>query len=1181
MKARGLIFPLLLWLAGGMLLAQEFRATLMGRVTDPTGAVVPGASILVTNTATGAKAQTKSDKTGQFTTPFLLPGPYSVVVTAPGFRTYEHKNITLQTGAKVQEDVAMQVGEQTQNVVVTTETPLIETTTATAGQVLTAHEIENLPANGRSPLGLAKTEYGVIPKQKNSVVQARPFDNSAASDFSIGGGNSQSNEYLLNGVPNTQDSSRLPGFSPLQDSVQEIRVDVFESDASYGDTSGGTVNLTTKAGTNIFHGAISEFNQFSAINAPTRWFANTFPTTRQNQFGAYLSGPVVLPKIFDGHNKLFFLYAFEGFKGSTPNPMTTTVPTQVERSGDFSALLGAGKMVTSTNCKGGPSVTYNSYQLFDPLSGKADPNCPGQVIRTPIANNMIRNINPVAAAYLKYFPLPNTTPTSADGENNFRSNVPTTNDYNSHAGRIDYSINDNNKIFFETHRSEYLQTSNNIFNNIATGSQKYTVYQGGLLDYVHTFSPVATLDARISLTRSYNNSTLPSQGFDATSLGFPGYINTNSARALPRIQFSENGTTNPPSYSTLSTQPGTRAAFDTIQFFSALTLVRGKHTIKVGPDIRQNKNNTLNPGYSSGNFGFDNKFVAAGTTLAGPLFGGSMASFLLGVPSSGSYAINPALTYNNWYFGSFVQDDWRILPNLTLNLGLRVESETSINERHNRAVVSWDPNVVNSATAGAVAAYTAKPIPELPASAFSPTGGFTFASASRRYEYATPSAYFSPRFGFSYTPELMKGRGVIRGGFGIFVNPFNNYYNPQSYGFSAMSNLVATTNNYLSPSASLSDPFPTANPLIQPSGSSLGVNTYLGQSITVRPSKVQVPYSERWNLDVQYQLSKNTSIDVGYIGNHQVHLSYSNCISCINQLPFLSRSPARDAAVQANLSSSVTNPFKGLPNMTGSLATSSTISKLSLLAGYPEYSGVSQQLNPGSSSLFNELLFRFQQRMSHGLTLNVNYEYSKQLMAQQLNSGGPLTYQENSSDFTHHIAVTGVYQLPFGRGKAFLNHVSSFADQLIGGFTVNTIYAYLSGAPISWGGTGSGSYPLFTNGSSYDPSLRISPRNFNAAFDTSKFNINANSQPSSTYNYRTFPLFYGRQDATNNLDVSILKDFHAGDRFRIQYRFEAFNVLNHTQFGTPNVSPTSGSFGTITSQANTPRVLQQGLRVAF
>src|SRR5437868_9052041 len=248
--------------------AQEFRSTLTGRVTDPSGAVIPGAQITVRNTETGATVNTVSDKSGNYTVPFLLPGRYSLQASASGFTTLVHDGVTLLTGAKVEEDFGLKVGGTTQEVHVTSDAPLIETETATAGQVLTAQEVEDLPDNGRSPLALAKSMYGVVAKQKNSVVQSRPFDNSAASDYSLGGGNSQSNEYLLNGVPNMQNSSRLPGYSPLQDSVQEVRVDVFESDASYGDTSGGTVNLVTKAGTNSFHGAAEEINQFSAINAP-------------------------------------------------------------------------------------------------------------------------------------------------------------------------------------------------------------------------------------------------------------------------------------------------------------------------------------------------------------------------------------------------------------------------------------------------------------------------------------------------------------------------------------------------------------------------------------------------------------------------------------------------------------------------------------------------------------------------------------------------------------------------------------------------------------------------------------------------------------------------------------------------------------------------------------------------
>jgi len=252
---RLLVCLTLLVYISGPAVAQEFRATISGRVTDSSGAIIPNAAVTVTDTDTGTKTDTVTNASGEYTVPFLLPGKYSVVVNVKGFQRYVHDGITVQSGEKIAEDALMTVGAETEVVRVTTDAPLLETASSTAGQVLTPEEIADLPDNGRSPLALAKTEFAVIPKLKNSVVQARPFDNSAASDFSVGGGASQSNEYLLDGIPNMQSSSRLPGFSPLQDSIAEIRVDVFQSDASYGDTSNGTIDLITKSGTNQFHGA--------------------------------------------------------------------------------------------------------------------------------------------------------------------------------------------------------------------------------------------------------------------------------------------------------------------------------------------------------------------------------------------------------------------------------------------------------------------------------------------------------------------------------------------------------------------------------------------------------------------------------------------------------------------------------------------------------------------------------------------------------------------------------------------------------------------------------------------------------------------------------------------------------------------------------------------------------------
>jgi hypothetical protein len=1165
---------------------QEFRGTITGRVADVTGAVIPSAQITVTNQETGVKTPTTSNGDGQYTVPFLQPGKYSISVTANGFKTYTRSDVTLQTGDRIAIDIPLTIGASTTQVTVSADASLLQTQNATAGQVLTPEEIENLPANGRSPMGLAKTEYAVVPKQKNSVVQARPFDNSAASDFSVGGGASQSNEYLMNGVPDMQNSSRLPGFSPLQDAVSEIRVDVFQSDATYGDTSNGTINLITKSGGNQFHGTLSEFNQFSAINAPVRWFqpigTKQF-ATRQNQYGGTIGGPIWIPKVFDGRNKLFFFYAYEGFKGSQPSPTTTTVPTAAERNGDFSALL---------------ALSPNN-QLYNPFTAR--PNGTGGVIRTPIPGNNLTNagltISPIALAYLQYFPAPNV-PGNADGTANYSANIPQTFDYSSNQGRIDYNLNDSNRFFFETHRSQYINQAGRIFPNISTGSLGYTVHQGGVLDYVHTFSPNYTLDTRVGLTRTYSNSTLLNNGFDPTSLGFPSYLSQPGAPpSMPVATFFDDSTglkAAGTEYQTLSANPGANTAFDTISLFSALTAARGKHTIKAGIDIRQNKNNVINVGNSSnlivnganvtsgatsGSFIFGNSFVSHGTGFSTPTFGGSLASFLLGIPTSGSFNINPKTTYNSIYFAGFLQDDWRATPFLTVNAGLRIESESSINESNNKA--SWFvPTVSNSVQTPAATNYALHPIPELPVASFSANGGLVFASSARRVEYFTPAAYVSPRIGIAYSPSAFHEKMVFRAGYALLYSPFNDYYTPQTYGFSSTVALNPTNDNGITPAASLASPFPPSNPITQPTGSSLGANTYLGQSISIRAPYLKGPYVERWNGDIQYQLTPNTMVQIGYIGAHGVNSSYTNNLSAVGQLPFLSHQPGFDSATQSNLTSNAINPFKGTPGETGTLATASTISKFTLLQTLPQYSSVSQQLVPGSSALFHELAIRVQKRTSHGLTVNFNYQWSHNLTTSQVNNAGPLLYGENASDFPSHVSLAGSYLLPIGTGKLLLSHSGRLVNALVGGFTVNTIYTYLSGAALQWGGPGGSGAPLFTNGTEWNSNLKIRPRNVTGkAVDTTLFASTA-LQPNQ-YNYRTFPLYYGRQDGTNIVNASILKDFNISERIRIQYRFESYNTLNHTEFGAPNVTPSSTSLGVINSTVGLPRVLQQGLRVVF
>jgi hypothetical protein len=743
MKLRHLIFSLGLCVVCSLALAQETRSTLTGYVSDTTGARVPGAAIVIKDQDTGVVTNTKSNSAGAFTVPFLQPGKYQVTVSMPGFKTYTHTGLELQTEQTVTENFALEIGNVSESVTVAGAGPLIDTATASTGQTLTAEEVEELPSNGRSPLGFAHLEFGAVAKGKHSQSQTTPFANSTADDFSLGGGASSSNELLLNGVPNMEDSSRTAGFSPYLDSVNAVHVDEFSANASAGDTSGGIVNITTKSGTNFYHGTLSEYYSGSRPFTAKPFFtpANTATTsTHFNQFGGNLGGPVRIPHLFDGRDKLFFEYAFEGYIGNAPSTVITSVPTQAERNGDFSALLN----VTTAD------------QLYNPYSGVYNGTT---VNRTPIAGNVLSNaglsVSPVARAYLNLIPLPNYNgaSTKADGENNYFASDPTTNNYKSNELRIDYDATHSDRLSFEAHRSNYLNGQANIFNNALSGTTSQIVLWGGFAEDVHTFSPQSNLDVRVGFSR-YNTITNPnSAGISPTSFGYQSYVAANSTSlAIPYLTFSDTAP-----IPSLSANPGSHEYFDDIQLFASFNKTIGKHTIKIGPDIRANKDSSFSGSNANGSFSFtsaNGDIVTSGSSGVKQAFGGALALFELGQPTGGSLVINSRFQYDNWYTAGFAQDDWKVMPNFTVSMGIRLDHETPVVESGNRQTVGFNPAAVNAATVKAESNYAASPSALLAAASFVPTGGLIYASGADRGAYHTPPIYASPRIGFAYSPDF-------------------------------------------------------------------------------------------------------------------------------------------------------------------------------------------------------------------------------------------------------------------------------------------------------------------------------------------------------------------------------------------------------------------------------------------
>ncbi len=1216
MKRIALLFLLLV---SASAFAQNSRGSITGQITDPSGAIIPHAVVTVTNADTGAITQVTTTNDGFYTAPSLQAGPYQLSVEAKGFKKYTQSGIQLSTQENATVNIKLAVGAADETVTVTSNAPLIDEADASTGQVLSAQEVQDLPSDGSSPLGFARIEYGVVSKGKHALGGALPYGNQTVDDFSLGGGNSASNELLLDGVNNMQDSQRYAGFSPALDSVNEVRVDVFGANASYGDTSGGTVNITTKGGTNTFHGSAAWLYQAAGCSSLDGTFASRSanhcsplaalpfsqkigsavpPATHQNQFSGTIGGPILIPKIFDGRDKLFFFYAYEGVVGQQPPTATIgSVPTQAERSGDFSALLGVSSL----------------DQLYNPYSATGTTS---NITRTKIPNNCLvgtcgnltgagLTLSPVALAYLSYVPLPNYSgpTTTPDGQNNYFAYTPSTASYRSHMGRIDYNLSARNKLWGTAHRSRYITTASNYFHNNATGTAADQIMSGGLLEDVQTFSPTLFLDVRGSVTRYDNTNFISASGINPTSVGLPGYLAANSTDiALPQMTFSD--ATNPLSISNQFS--GTNENFDTVALFTTLTKIHGAHSMMIGADIRAYKGSYLTPGAADGTFSFtkaNGSPVAASNTVAPATFGSSFALFMLGIPTGGSYNIAAPFQFDSFLNAFFLQDDWKAKSNLTISMGIRFEHETPVVESNNRMVNGFNPTITNTSTLAAEANYAAHPSSLLPTASFLPTGGALYASPSNRAAYNNPPLYVSPRIGISWAPEALHQKGVIRIGYGIYTNPFNDYSQGQSYGYTQSTSYVQTANNGLT-NNSIGDPFPTSasaaavNPILPPTGNALGINTNLGSKMVYYYPNLKVPYAERASFDVQYQIGNTILIDIGYINNHQVHLSYSNAVDTIPVLPYLSRSPYYDVAVTNFLSgatfknggpatTNITNPFKGVAGITGTLATASTLAPTtSSSGGYllsnPEYTSVTEQLVPGSSSNYNALNARVAKRMGHGLTINGVFEWSRLLGTfNQLNSGDALNYGETTSDYPFHFSGYGTYELPFGHGRQFFN-ANRYVDPVIGGWQISAIYQFLSGTPISWGNviyTGSGFHD-FHNVQHSSANVLGQPVFNTAVFDTrtctiagtsSCNNDPTNTSPTNPYNpniqptgnnYRTFPAYLLRQDYTSDWDANVQKNTKLAENLNLELRLDVFNLLNRPQYNTPTVSPTSTSFGT-------------------
>jgi hypothetical protein len=1255
------ILLVLAGLAGGVARAQEFRGTISGAIADPTGAVVAGASVTVKETQTGTVNRTVSDNSGQYVVPFLLPGEYSITASAAGFQTITRAGITLQSQEHPIINLKLTIGEASQTVNVTAEAPLVDQANASVGQVISTESVADLPLNGRTPAVLTELSMGVISEIPPQLVH--PFDNSAGNSWSLGGTPNQASESLLDGSPDLTILGQL-AFSPSQDTVQEVSVRPFDTDSSFGHTIGGVVNQITKTGTNRLHGTAYEFNQIPNLDANS--YLNDravpvvpLPVTHYNQWGFTVGGPIVIPKVYNGKDKLFFFFAYEGLKDSQPVTTTLTVPTisggltatTGEVNGDFYQTLVAGcptgfnsnLAATGAICNADPalgSAYKNPYadpnQLYNPYSATTG----SSFTRSPILNNQLTSvwgtggINSVAAAYLKLYPAPNNTANAApNGLGNYISNAPSADKFNSEFGRMDYNVNSRDHIFFDMRHNNRTQTKNNYFSNNSIGSELLRENFGATLDNVYTLNSTTIIDTRFNWTYFDEVHAALAQAYSANTVGLPAALTTSSEMpVLPCMLFgtsssqSSCGSASTTTFQSLGDNNGSSIDPTTsYQAFVDVVKLIGRHTLKIGFDGRRYQLRYASYGNSSGGFTFGPQFTSLGSGKSNPGFGGDLADLEFGQPTAGEYDINAQAAFRGYYVGTFVQDDWRVNDQFTLNLGLRFDIDTPFGEQLGRTVNGFNPTATNTASGSQLAAaesvtggtstYTVSSVNSL--------GGLTFPNANYGAPYQTNSGFFSPRIGFSYSPAMFSNKTVFRGGFGIFVQPetvsqlngvtgvvsSSAYVNQE--GYSQSTTFVAANNSsFQTPVTNpLSNPFP--NGFLQPAGSSAGASTFLGQGITFLAPVQHDPYSERWDIGIQQAVTPSTMLEVLYVGNHGVHLPVNTQnLNAIGR-QYLTTNPYRDQDMATAYAKTVANPFVGkLPNSSGCNSSTTTFSNL--LVPYPQFcnAAVTEQNQTIGQSYFDSAIIHLEQRSKHGLTLTANYSFSKLIEADVFlnQQDTAVTRQISPEDHVHHFTVGGTYKLPFGKGKMFAFGGSRLWDEILGGFVVNGVYQFQTGAPLQF----SADIPLAPGATLR--SITNQPRNTNpvtttysgglnaAAFVTGSASsctagtvcdgsVNINGQYSNHYRTLPYTMSWVRSDGYNNLDASILKNFNFTGGAYLQLRFETFNTLNHPVFAPANTSTTSGAGGASASNfgynttgtiANSlPRQVQLGARIVF
>ncbi len=1161
-----LLCAILAWTA--LLPAQETRGAIVGRVTDISGGSIADAKVEVVNLAMGTRVEVASNQGGFYSAPLLIAGNYKVTVTAAGFKTFVRNNITLQIADRLEVNASLEVGDAQQSVTVSGAPELLSTESASLSATVTSKQIQDLPLAYGNPFALIGVTSGAAftgnPKLN------RPFEPTHIVGFAIDGTRGNRSDVTLDGAPATATANAnevIASYVPITDMLTEFKVQTATFDAAVGNTEGGVTNLSIRSGTNDFHGT-----SYYSLTRKSLW-ANDFYNNslgrdrgdyRFNRPGFTVGGPVWIPKIYNGRNKTFFQFGMEDIHDSRPRYDSTTpqVPTQAMKNGDFSSLLALG----------------SNYQIYNPYTRRL---VNGQFQEDPFPGNIIPAtlFNPVGKAILdKYYANP-TSPGGPDGQNNLLiPTLPERAKYINYTLRVDQNLSERQRLYARYSAYNRTSTYNDYFGTAATGTLFLFIAKNAVLDDTIVLSPTLVLDLRYGYNRFIRASDAPpsAQGFDLTKLGLAASYNAlipADIRRFPRIDLTNYISTG---------FTGENRPVDTHSFTAAATKSLGSHSIRGGVDFRSyRENDSFTSNDQTGRFNFDASYTRGplSTSPTAPSsIGQSVASLLLGLPSSTNSYVNQAASYaeQSLTWGFYAQDDWKVTPKLTLNLGLRWEFESALKERYNRSVEGFDPNYVPPFAAAAQAAYIANKTAAVPASDFIVKGGLTFAGVNGNPSglYRTPKNNLLPRVGLAYS---LNNKTAVRAGFGIYQGFLGERRGDViQTGYSQQTPFTPFAADGVTILNTLSNPFP--NGLLSPQGSALGGQTGLGQTISFFNQHPNVSKAYRWQFNIQRQFL-GAVFEASYVGNKGVDIEVTRNINAVpNQ--YLSTLNVRDTAQNSFLSSALPNPFQNLlPAASGapSTFTGTTISRQQLLRPYPQFGDINTTSNEGYS-WYHSLQFHAEKRFAKNLSLIGSYTFSKFMQATELlNPGDPRTTRMISDqDVPHRFATTFIYQLPFGRNGQFLTHLNPISDRLIAGWEITGFYSFQSGFPLNFTGA-----DYFLN--SGDIVLPIDQRSLTRAFNTSAFVTASAAQPVSHLRVNPFRFATLRGPRTNNIDLSLIKDTSIREGMRLRFSAQALNAFNHPLLPAPNLAPSNALFGLTTgsTQANYPRNLQLELKLFF